>query len=277
MATNSKIEWTDHTVNLWWGCSKVHTGCKNCYAEYLSDVRYKKGLWGENAERRMIKSAFSDLDKYQAEAQRTGTRPKVFIGSMMDILEDSKPLQNPTNQFKTTGDLRDQLLMRIYFGQYNDLIFLFLTKRPGNIVQIMPYTADFKVSFQMIMERRNVWTGISISDQATADEYVPYFSGLRGNLFLSVEPLVGPIENLHLNYFAEDFTTIRWVIVGGESGTKRRPFELEWAQNIYEMCRTAGVPFFFKQIDKVRDKDHQKVLSTHRSFPKDLARPSHTS
>ena len=269
MATNSKIEWTDHTVNLWWGCSKVHTGCKNCYAEYLSDVRYKKGLWGENAERRRIKSAFSDLDKYQAEAQRTGTRPKIFIGSMMDILEDSKPLANPGYHCMTTGDLRDELLRRIYFGKYNDLIFLFLTKRPENIEQIMPYTADFNVSFQMIMELRNVWTGISISDQATADKYVPYFSGLRGNLFLSVEPLVGPIENLHLNHFAEDFTTIRWVIVGGESGTNRRPFDPFWALQIKTQCDSQWqpVPFFFKQIDKVRDKDHQELLSENRAFP----------
>ena len=33
MAENTKIEWCDHTVNLWHGCAKVHTGCKNCYAE----------------------------------------------------------------------------------------------------------------------------------------------------------------------------------------------------------------------------------------------------
>ena len=46
MAENSKIEWTDHTVNLWWGCSKVHTGCKNCYAEKLSN-RYGDDVWGD--------------------------------------------------------------------------------------------------------------------------------------------------------------------------------------------------------------------------------------
>ena len=46
MAQNSKIEWTDNTVNLWWGCTKVHAGCDNCYAETLSH-RFGNDIWGE--------------------------------------------------------------------------------------------------------------------------------------------------------------------------------------------------------------------------------------
>ena len=69
MAENSKIEWTDHTINLWWGCTKVHEGCDNCYAENLSDTRYKNNLWGEGKARKRIKSAFKDLNKYQKHHQ----------------------------------------------------------------------------------------------------------------------------------------------------------------------------------------------------------------
>ena len=79
MGQNSKIEWCDHTVNLWWGCSKVHTGCKNCYAEYFSDTRYKKNLWGEKQPRQMIKSAFSDLDKYQKQAKSSTTSKNIYV------------------------------------------------------------------------------------------------------------------------------------------------------------------------------------------------------
>ncbi|MCH8325939.1 MAG: DUF5131 family protein [Bacteroidetes bacterium] len=43
---NTKISWCDHTVNLWWGCAKVHTGCKNCYAKTLSN-RWGNDIWGE--------------------------------------------------------------------------------------------------------------------------------------------------------------------------------------------------------------------------------------
>ncbi len=70
MGQNSKIEWTDHTVNLWWGCAKVHAGCKNCYAEFLSENRYKNGVWGEKAWRKRIKSAFRDLSRYQKKARK---------------------------------------------------------------------------------------------------------------------------------------------------------------------------------------------------------------
>jgi protein gp37 len=73
MAQDSKIEWTNHTVNLWWGCEKVHAGCDHCYAEYFSDVRYKNGLWGSDNRRLMrdqcekmgIPYFFKQIDKVQ--------------------------------------------------------------------------------------------------------------------------------------------------------------------------------------------------------------------
>jgi len=42
------------------------------------------------------------------------------------------------------------------------------------------------------------------------------------------------------------------VIVGGESGHGRRPFDPDWARSIRDECKAAGVPFFMKQIDKVQ-------------------------
>ena len=60
MAENTKIEWCNHTVNLWWGCSKVHTGCKNCYAESLAKL-YGDSVWGIDRNRKLIKSAFPTL------------------------------------------------------------------------------------------------------------------------------------------------------------------------------------------------------------------------
>ena len=93
MGENTKIEWCDHTVNLWHGCAKVHTGCKNCYAETQAK-RWGFDIWGENKDRKEIKSAFKDLEKYEKQAKETGKKAVVFIGSMMDIFEGSKPLVN---------------------------------------------------------------------------------------------------------------------------------------------------------------------------------------
>lgn len=49
----TSIEWTDFTVNFWWGCTKVGPGCDHCYAETW-DKRTGGAHWGPHAERRWI-------------------------------------------------------------------------------------------------------------------------------------------------------------------------------------------------------------------------------
>jgi protein gp37 len=238
MAENSKIEWTDHTVNLWWGCAKVHTGCKNCYAEHLSDTRYKKNLWGEKQPRQMIKSAFSDLSKYQKQAAKTGEKARVFMGSMMDIFEDSKPLLNQDG--KETNDLRQLLFDGITENQYPNLVFLFLTKRPENIIDMIPM--DW-----VLNHPSNVWFGTSISDQFTTGAmwHLQNATVPDANRFLSIEPQIAQVQL--------PFTHgIGWIIQGGESGSKKRPFNFDWAYSMRDQCKEAGIPYFFKQIDKVQ-------------------------
>lgn len=232
MAQNSKIEWTDHTVNLWWGCEKVHTGCKNCYAETLSH-RWNNDIWGKNKPRKRIKSAFNDLDKYQRKAEKENTRYRIFCGSMMDIFEKSKKLINPTGFNGDTSSLRKDLFSNIETGFYPNLVFLFLTKRPDRIRY--PYPTFPK----------NIWFGTSISDQKTADKYVDKLRDKSRNNFLSIEPQIGPINDLNLD-------GINWVIQGGESGPGKRPFDIKWAERMRDICKEQNVPYFFKQIDKVQ-------------------------
>jgi protein gp37 len=252
MAENSKIEWCDHTVNLWWGCAKVHTGCKNCYAEHLSDTRHKNGLWGEKKLRKRVKSAFVDLDKYQKKAAESGIMYKVFVGSMMDVFEDSKELSNPTSYFRTTSDLREYLFHLIENGKYNNLIFLFLTKRPENIDLFIPQ--NWKTD-----SPKNVWFGASVSDQDTYNKSIGIIDALPSqNRFLSVEPQVGNIE-IGVSAFG-----LGWVIQGGESGPNKRPFDLKWAYTMRDRCEAAGVPYFFKQIDKIKEIPEDLKI---RQFP----------
>jgi len=238
MAKNSKIEWTDHTVNLWWGCTKVHAGCDNCYAETLSH-RWGNDIWGEGKERKRIKSAFNDLYKYQKEAEQKGIEVRVFVGSMMDIFEKSKPISNKHLLAETTEDLRSELFSRISDGKYNNLTFLFLTKRPSNINKQIP------LDWQNYPPK-NVWFGCSPVDQKTFENLVPMLQQVSGNLFLSVEPQLGEIKNI-------DLSGIGWVIQGGESGHGKRPFDLLWADSLKLECRNQNVPYFFKQIDKVQE------------------------
>jgi hypothetical protein len=39
MGVNTKIGWTDHSLNFWKGCHKVSDGCKSCYM-YRDFERY---------------------------------------------------------------------------------------------------------------------------------------------------------------------------------------------------------------------------------------------
>ena len=71
--------------------------------------------------------------------------------------------------------------------------------------------------------------------------------------FVSFEPLLGPVGDV-------DLDGIEWVIVGGESGPGARPMKQEWVRDIRDQCRSAGVPFFFKQWGGVRRKEAGRRL-----------------
>jgi protein gp37 len=242
MGIESNIEWCDDTVNFWWGCAKVHTGCKHCYAEYFSDTRYKNNLWGENALRKKIKSAHSTLSKIQRQAEKENTIRRVFVGSMMDIFEVEKPLENPDNLHQTTADIRNTFFSEITLGRYKNILFLFLTKRPENILQFIPREWVGKMP-------ENVWFGVSASDQITFDHAAEQLTGLMkltSNIFLSAEPQVARIS-IPTN------TPFSWIIQGGESGNKKRPFDLTWAYEMQKRAQILGIKYFFKQIDKIQE------------------------
>ena len=103
------------------------------------------------------------------------------------------------------------------------------------------------------IEWQNVWLGVSVEDQRRADERIPMLLRTPARVrFLSCEPLLGPID---LNGYLADHEWlhgvpggINWVIVGGESGPGARPMDLEWARNIVQQCKAAGVPVFVKQL-----------------------------
>lgn len=241
MAANSKIEWTKHTANLWWGCSEVHSGCDHCYARERSH-RFDgdNPLWGNQTPRRRILSFWKDLNKYQRKASKINEVHPVFIGSMMDIFEKSMPLLNPTDEVTTTGELRDTLFNEIQKGLYPNLRFLFLTKRPSNINKYIPQA--WKES-----PPENVIFGASVVNPPTLETVLDQLSKVKGKLFLSMEPQLA-----HIDLPAHTHKVIHWIIQGGESGPHRRPFDLTWAYSMKKQCASQGIPYFFKQIDKVQ-------------------------
>lgn len=256
MAQDSKIEWTKHTANLWWGCTEVHAGCDNCYAKALSN-RYGSKLWGNDVPRREVKSVWKDLNKYQKLAAAAGETHRVFVGSMMDIFEKPQPVININGGLVMsgggalkTGVIRNLLFDYISSGLFPNLMFLFLTKRPSNINKYIP--EEWKTNPPV-----NVMFGTSPVDQETANKLIPQLMEVKGRKFLSVEPMLGPIDFSKVPGFnsLSIINELRkmWVICGGESGPNRRLFDLTWARSLRDQCNTAGVPFFMKQVDKVKE------------------------
>lgn len=253
MAKDSKIEWTHHTANLWWGCAKVHIGCDNCYAEAQAN-RYKHDVWGNDKPRKATKSVWSNLLTWQSEAAAAGEVHRVFVGSMMDIFEKPMPLISwqGNNMPETTNDLRQDFFYN-YVPACPNLQFLLLTKRPSNISKHIP--ENWKTNCPP-----NVMFGTSVSDQKTFNDLVPQLvKHAPGKRFLSVEPQVGLIE-----VCANELDGIHWVIQGGESGSGKRSFDLDWAVALNRACWNAHIPYFFKQIDKVQEIPDWAMV---RQFP----------
>ncbi len=253
MAQNSKIEWTTHTGNLWHGCTKVHAGCDNCYAETLSH-RWGNEVWGNDKPRKIIKSFFNDLRKYQQLAAKSGEVHRVFVGSMMDIFEKSMPIVGDDNI--QTEMYRRDFFGRISDGEYPNLMFLMLTKRPSNINKYIPES-------WLTNPPDNVMFGTSPCDQDTANTLIPQLLKVNGKRFLSVEPQIGDIT------LTQWLDQLDWIIQGGESGHGKRPFNIDWAVKMRFECLHTHTPYFFKQIDKVQEIPTALLV---REFPKYFSR-----
>lgn len=222
MGANSKIEWTTHTFNPWWGCLKISEACKNCYAEAWAK-RVGKQVWGLDAERRQFGDAhWREPLKWNTAAAGSLVRPRVFCASMADVFEDRDDL----------AASRARLWQLIEATP--NLDWLLLTKRPASVRRLAGWGSAWP---------ENVWLGTTVELQKRADELLPLLAEIPARVrFISAEPLLGPLK-------LKDWlgNTIDWVITGGESGPKARPASPEWFRDLLRQCMQENVPFHFKQ------------------------------
>jgi protein gp37 len=228
MGKNSSIEWTDHTFNPWWGCSKVSPGCEHCYAETWAR-RVGQDIWGSKQTRRFFTDKhWNEPLKWNDDAESAGERKRVFCASMADVFEARRDLD----------EWRERLWLLI--GKTPWLDWLLLTKRPQNIKAKVPWTNDWPT---------NVWLGTTVDDQTRANERLPVLLQFpAARRFLSCEPLIGPVDlDAWIKRPTKHLHPIDWVIAGGESGAYSRPMLPGWARKLRDQCRLAEIPFHFKQ------------------------------
>jgi len=209
----TKISWTDETWNPVTGCTKVSSGCANCYAEVMA-----KRFWGERK--------FTDVQCHPGrldQPSRWKMSRRVFVNSMSDLFHEDVP-----NEF--IGEVYDVI------NKYPKHIFQVLTKRPERA------WAWNDIYCGNCTLPDNFWYGISAENQETLDDRWPWFTQMPCRIkFLSLEPLLSWID---LSGYEEN---VGWVIVGAESGRGARPMDIDWVRDIRDQCVAANIPFFFKQ------------------------------
>jgi protein gp37 len=228
--SKTMIEYANHVWNPITGCTKVSEGCRNCWAERFS---------------KRLKIDFSEVTVHQdrIDNPKFPRRPsRIFVCSMSDLFHD---------------DVSDIVL---------DMIFTVMTNYPVHKFMILTKRMDYAKywfdtmykNINLHKELKNIWLGVSVEDQKTADERIPILLQTPAAVrWVSAEPLLGEIKLI--NYDIENESTlskpylfsyvngIDWLVTGGESGPKARPSHPDWFRSLRDQCAKAGVPFWFKQ------------------------------
>lgn len=245
MSDKTHIEWTDATWNPVTGCSKVSSGCKHCYAE-----RDWTRL-SANPKTRYYGRAFTDVKCHGdvLDLPERWQRPRrIFVNSMSDLFHDAVP-----------EEFIDEVFAAMARSPQH--VFQVLTKRPARMLaylsqsegQIRDLVKYEPTAEAMQWPLPNVWLGVSVEDQAAADERIPTLLQTPAAVrWISAEPLLGPvhlrraINPAHIDGNVQ-LHGIDWVVVGGESGPQARPMHPDWVRSLRDQCAADRVPFMFKQ------------------------------
>lgn len=326
MSDKSKIEWTDATWNPIRGCTRVSEGCRNCYAEHVA-ARFSgpgqpyEGLATRTGKGPRWTGKVAFIEKVLDQPLRWQKPRRIFVNSMSDLFHED-----------VTGEQIDRIFAVMALAPHHT--FQILTKRPERMrayfcdgrpeavargimdmwiagskpVRAVSATNDWPVESigdidfpdDITLQQwplPNVWLGVSVEDQATADERIPHLLETPAAIrFVSAEPLLGPVNLTDIPWpsdrpkFPEtddisdsrcslrmiEGTRLDWVIVGGESGPGARPMHPDWARSLRDQCAAASVAFYFKQwgewatvYDRDRDDpDWRRCGEIKRAHPR---------
>jgi len=221
----TKIEWTEATWNPTSGCTKISSGCKNCYAERMSKRLQAMGVdkYKDGFKLRMHPEVLSE--PYSWRNPRT-----VFVNSMSDLFHENMPFD------------------------FIEKVFKVMNENPIHTFQVLTKRADLLSQYSDRLKwTKNIWMGVTVENQDNISR-IDFLRNVKANVrFLSIEPLLGRIENLNLE-------NIEWVIVGGESGPGARRMDESWVLEIKEQCINQSTPFFFKQWGGTNKKKNGRLL-----------------
>lgn len=236
MATNSHIEWTEATWNPIAGCTVVSPGCTNCYAMRLAQ-----------------RLAAMGQPKYAGTTRKSGGRAKWNGHIVLDEAALSIPTQWKAGRTIFVNSMSD-LFHENVPEEFIRRVFEVMAETPRHTYQVLTKRAERLSNLsEKLPWPLNVWLGVSVENS----DYVWRIDHLRTTgakiRFLSLEPLLGPLEHL-------DLRGIDWAIAGGESGPGARPVLESWVRSIRDQCKAANVAFHFKQWGGTNKKKTGRLL-----------------
>lgn len=251
------IEWTDATWNPIRGCSRVSEGCRHCYAERVA-ARFSGPGQPYEGLANMTKVGPQWTGKIRLVPEKLEQplhwrKPRmVFVNSMADLFHEDVP-----------EDFIDQVFAVMALTPRHT--YQVLTKRPERMRDYMRgrdwsdaanevhdrlirrLDSPLFLQGEVVPPLLNIWLGVSSEDQATADERTPLLLETPAAVrWVSAEPLLGPIDFWGIPTDWPE-SSLRWVVVGGESGPGYRPMKIEWLESIVDECKQTNVPVFVKQ------------------------------
>ncbi len=218
------------------GCTKIKESCRFCESERIHNRRFKAMINGTPMPKQYAKP-FSTIQciSDRLEQPLHWKKPKrIFVNSMSDTFNEA-----------VSFNFIDAIWETIYKCSWHK--FLLLTKRPERALEYQNRYVDGM--FKQNIWFPNIWVGISVSTQKDYDEMMPIFKKITAlNKFISIEPM---LEQINLS---EHIDCLKWIILGAESGSNRRPFETKWAGYVLAECHINNIPFFYKQGRDVNNK-----------------------
>jgi protein gp37 len=306
MGSKTKIEWCDATWNPIVGCSPVSNGCMNCYARRI--VRRFPTITGMSPEPEPEPIGWdgrAHFMPYKLEQPLHWRNPRrIFVCSMGDLFHSSitndqiaavfgvmascqrhtfmvltKRPERATEWFEWAHKEESDFCFREekktyrwshicgyeYVSEYQWLCY--------DVNEPWPSAKDI-TSYDSILP--NVWLGVSVEDQKTADDRIPKLLEIPAEKrFVSVEPMLEDIDLQYQRGWLEPFVEmdpmlnktprVDWVICGSETGPGKRPMDIDWSRSIRDQCIEANLPFFFKKDSLGR---HEIDGQIWEQFPK---------
>ena len=259
------IEWTDVTWNPVTGCDRVSPGCDHCYAMSLAPRLKAMGSrkYQRDGDPRTSGPGFGVTTHPELLAQPLAWRTprRVFVNSMSVLFHSEIPGEFIAAVFATMA-MTPQHTYQV------------LTKRHGRMRSLMSSTDFWRtvgyrcddaghpdLAPDSLNPSPNVWLGVSVEDQKRADLRIPALMQTPAAVrFLSMEPLLGPVDITRWLRQGEPRASLDWVIVGGESGPGARPVDGDWVRSLRDQCEASGEAFFFKQWGGRRPKANGREL-----------------